>query len=303
MSKVAVSVLLAVLIGGGVVAGISLLPAQSGGAKAEKEALREVAALRESLAETREGLQAVNERLDRLESAQMERAAVKQLQEISATKADGGEKASDRVPADLREYVFACIDEERKLRAEEQERQREEFRKRREEQRKEREELSQGPYDRYNLKVNSMAKELGLNDAQRDAYYELVKKYSEKFSESRRELFAAARESAEGSEGDRRGRGRGGMRGMREGREQFRELSENLQKEFIGELEPLLTNPQLEAFNELSERSQGFMDMGQASAGGQDFGRVRGMFGGGRTGGGPTGFGGGAGRRGGGRGR
>jgi hypothetical protein len=298
MSKVLLSVVLALLVGGAVVAGIGFLPAKPEEvAQSDGEALFEVAALRESLEGTREALRLVSERLDQLESAQKELAAVRELQQIGTPGEGAAAEAKEIVPPDLRSYVFACIDEERKLREEEQRKQREELRQRMEERRKEREELSKGPYERYNLKVNSVAKELGLDDSQREAYYELVKRYSEKYSEARRELFAAARETREGEGGEERGRGRGGMRGMREGREQYRELAENLQKEYTAELEPLLTASQLDAYNELSERSQSFADLGQASTGDEGFSGMRSMFGfgGGR---GP-----GGGRRGGGRGR
>lgn len=283
MSKVAVSVSVAILLGGALVAGLIFLPS---GPAERPEVGRggdaELAAVRETLDRMREDLQAMNDTLGRLESSQKALAAAVELRPIAAAEGAALEGSSSDAGegslADLRGTVSSVLQEERKIREEEQQQRREEFRQRMEERRKEREELSQGPYDRLNLKVNSMAKVLGLTDAQRDGYHELIRKYSDKFAEARRGL-----SGQEGAQGETEG---GGPRrgGPGRGREQFRELVGGLQKEFEAELGTVLTASQLETYQGLSGMSQSFMSTGMVSASGEGEGRMGDFFGGGMRG-------------------
>lgn len=76
----------------------------------------------------------------------------------------------------FREYLFGVIEEERnqqQARAREQAEQR----------RLEWEELRKGPYGQYNMKVNSMAKALTMNQSQKDSYHQLLTQYADRFSE------------------------------------------------------------------------------------------------------------------------
>lgn len=82
-------------------------------------------------------------------------------------------------PEPLRQFVAEVIDEEQKARLEEQKRQAEE-------RRRQYEELRQGPYGKYNYKVNSMAEKLGMDDSQKQRYYELLTYYREQFQEARK---------------------------------------------------------------------------------------------------------------------
>lgn len=275
MSKVALSATLAIVLGGAVVAGLNFLPSSSGQRAASDETAAEVAALRKAIEGLRKDLGVMGERIDELASAQPVT-----IPTAPAPRPAGGETAPGGgggiLASDLHDIVFAVIQEERRVREETEQQRREEMRQQMEERRKELEELSQGPYDRYNLRVNSMGKALELTDAQKEGFFELTKKYSEKFGEARKTLMAARQDTegqAEGGRG-RRGGGPGGERG-----EQYRELVENLQKEYEAELGTILTGTQLETFNGLSDRSQSFMNSGMVSTGDDD-GGVRGFFGG-----------------------
>ncbi|MBN1418295.1 MAG: hypothetical protein JXP34_05930 [Planctomycetes bacterium] len=62
-------------------------------------------------------------------------------------------------------------------------RKQEEARLRAEERRQEWEELRKGPYGQYNMKVNSMAKALSMDQNQQDAYHQLLTQYADRFSE------------------------------------------------------------------------------------------------------------------------
>jgi hypothetical protein len=290
MSKVAVSVILAVLVGGAVVVGVVGLPGASGDRSVEDFAKSEdVAALRQDMRDTLQAIKSAGERIDRLEASHRELVAVMEARPVATAVTSAAKAVPAALPAagspELREFVFAAIQEERKVREEEQQRQREEMRQRMEERRKEYEALREGPYDRYNVRVNSITKALGLNDAQRDGFYELTKKYTEKFQEARTNL--RQQEEGQGEGGEARGPGGRGGRG-RQGGEQYRELVSNLQKEYAAELETMLTGAQLDAYNGLSERSQSFMYTGMAVAEGEEgagfFGRMGGMPQGGRSG-------------------
>jgi hypothetical protein len=166
----------------------------------------------------------------------------------------GAEEASSEAPAsDLPIYVAQVLAEERKLQEAERERQREERRVRMEERRKELEAMREGPYDRYNVKVNSLGKVLNLTDAQKRSYYELVTAYNGKLEESLRQARAERAAAAAGGESEPpRGPGRG------PGGTQFRELYEGLQKSFSADVTALLSTEQARTYGELSRSAQGF---------------------------------------------
>jgi hypothetical protein len=90
------------------------------------------------------------------------------------------------------------------------------------------EELSQGPYGKYNLKVNAMAKWLDLDDNQKDAYHTQVEKYDAMIEETR------TREGADAENYDK-----------------YHEERENLRKEFASVFDTSLSPEQSETFNAL----------------------------------------------------
>jgi hypothetical protein len=163
---------------------------------------------------------------------------------------------------EIRSFVAVALDEERKQREDERKKQREEFRKRAEARRKEAEAFREGPYDRYNLKVNSLAQALSLSEAQKQAYFELSKQTAEKYQEERRKLQAAADPGTPGSAKGGKGRDRTAVR----------QLSETLQNEFSAAVESMLAAPQVDAYRQLSAPSRSFQSLGQVSTAGEDNG-------------------------------
>ena len=303
MDKIVISVLLTVLVGGAAVGGIYFLNA--GGTNKNAGDSEAVAQLQADFQTTREAVTALETQVKKLAARQGELAsALAGRPEGTAMPAvavsEDGEPAAG-VSSGMRDTVFALIAEERKLREEERKQQREEADKKREEQRKEIEELSKGPYDRLNLKINSMAKALAMDDTQREKYFEITKKYRDKIDAERQALFAQARERMENAKqnsdqaaaqpGAQPGApgGRGGF--GREGFEKVRELMETTQKDYVTEVQGILTAPQVATFNELSQSSQSFMGGGMAVKEGEDNGgaggrfgdMMRGMMGGGQT--------------------
>ena len=302
MEKIVIAVLLAVVVGGAAVGGIMLLGKDGAG---EPEA---VTRLQAELKTTREAVQALKTDIARLTARQTELAnalSIRPAAPEGAPRVSAEEGESFEVSDALRGEVFAIIAEERKIREEERQKQREEADQRREERRKEVEELSQGPYERLNLKVNSMAKALGLDDTQRDKYAEITKKYRDKIDEERRALFAQfAPRGADGKDqekdrqpggpqlagrpGEGPGVGPGGRGGFgRENFEKIREVMTTAQNDYVTEVQGILTATQVAAFNELSESSQSFLSTGMAVKAGEDeggpgrgFDFMRGMMGG-----------------------
>ena len=288
MEKAVISLLLAVVVGGAAVGGIYVY---SNAGRGNEDVLQAIVQVREDVEATREAVNALQGRFALLESGQKNLGETIRTRTPLAVSANGPSAPDSEaaVPGspDLRNYVLAMIAEERKIREEEREREREEAQKRREERRREAEELSQGPYDRYNLKVNSMAKVLGLSEGQRDQYFEVSKKYNEKLQEMRQQMFARRGEGEAEGEGEGRGRGRF----SRENRDQIREAFETIQNEYAAEVEAMLTADQIEVYSQLSEPSRSVMSMGMAGMPGEDTGGGPGgrfggfdMLGGGRQG-------------------
>lgn len=215
-------------------------------------------------------------------------------------------------PDRLKDLVIAAIAEEREIRekqqTEEREKQREEMRQRMETRRQEMEQLAQGPYDRYNVRVNSMGKVLNMTETQKQQYFDLTKAYSDKLQAGRDQLraqIAAAQPAGEQAPGGQQNPGGRGGRGRMGGEmgQQYRELSETLQKEYETQVLGILTVSQQEVYGELSDRAKSVQSTDMVSAPGEEDPRA-GFFGGGNfpgaAGAAPGGFGGG--NRGGGRG-
>ncbi len=287
MEKIVISVLLTVVIGAAAVGGVYYLGA---GDKADDP--EAVAQLQTELQTTRDAVKALKADVKRLTAMQTELANALSVRPVPAgglAEASGEDGETTVVIEEgLRGQVFALIAEERKLRDEERQKQREEADKQREERRKEMEELGQGPYERLNLKVNSMAKALALDDTQRDKYAEITKKYRDKIDEERRAFFAQnapkrpdAENQGEGQQPAAQPAERAGGRGGfgRENFEKLRELMTTTQNDYLTEVQGILTAPQVATFNELSESSQSFMSSGMAAKAGEDEGGPGGRMG------------------------
>jgi len=198
--------------------------------------------------------------------------------------------------ADLRGYVAAVLEEQDRVKEENRQREREEVRARMEERRRETDALKQGPYDRYNLKINSLGAVLSMTDAQKQGYFELTTAYRDKVEQQTKQL-REQRERASEESGDDDGGSRDRRRrsGDREGeREKFREVYNGIQEEFTAEMQQLLSVDQFATYSELSRDARSFYDRDQVFASGEDRG---GRFTGGWSGGSSGGRGGGRGRR------
>src|SRR5690606_22016956 len=294
MSKVGLSVVVAALLLGTVVVGaVSLL---------EKTSSTPIVAPAVDLSELRAGIEGIHKEIASLRNevatlrGLQESAQLAQAMNATAGSAEGGQAPAAQ-PAQFKTVVAAVLEEARRVEEEERQRAREDREQRMEERRREFEALREGPYDRYNLKVNSPGSVLNMNDAQKQNYYNLVTAYNAKLEESMRALreqgpSARGGEEGEGEEGGRR-RGRGGRNF-----EQMRELSTSIQAEFEADMRSILSSAQYEIYDGLSRDAKSFQNSGMVSAGGEEDG-VRGLINrlgggaGGPGGGGGGGFGGG----------
>lgn len=270
MQKVILSALLSLLVGAGIVVAIQVRNAGET-QRTVGELSRDVAALREDLAGIRGAIEGVGGQLRRTEIS-WETAAGSLASTAASAGADGAVPVA-ALAADsqrLKTAIMSAIAEERQLREAEAQREREEMRQRAEERRQEFASLNEGPYDRYNLKVNSLAKVLNMTEGQKAAYVELAKGYNQKSDEARAQLRGNRGEA--GGEGQAaEGGGRGGRgRGDPQQFQQFRELSQNLQTEFATQLESVLTGSQLLTYAELSEGARSFQNMGYVAAPGEE---------------------------------
>lgn len=287
MNKIVLSVLLTIVVGVGVVAGIHVMNEPNGNGKGDQNTMDELATLKKNIADNAKKLDALKQSIEALASAQKlaAQAQAYKIKDLANASANPGDPQELATP-DLKNFMLACLSEHERLKDEAEQQQREERERQIAERRKQQEEFRQGPYDRYNTKINSMAFALNMDENQKTQYYELVKKYSEKFQESMRTLREQreannADGNAEGSNPrDRRGGGRGGF-----DREAFQEITTNLQKEYTQEMGSLLTSTQLEAYNELSDRAQSFMSTSSATDTGSDRGGRGSFMMGGRGGG------------------
>ena len=281
MEKYVVSALLAILGGAAVVGGIHVRGRSEQAVASSAKVAGDLSALREELSKARAEARGLADELRRLDAAQA--ALATRMDESAAAavvpavaNAGSASPASALSRSDLKALVFAAIEEDRKVRQGEQQQQRDEMRQRMDERRKEMAALGEGPYDRFNFKVNSMAKALELTDAQKQAYYELSKQYSEKFDEARKTLAAQAgggQPGAPGAGGPGGGRGRGD-------RGQFRELMTSLQQEYDAAVQGILTTEQAQTYAQLPEQTRGFQSQGNVAGGGGPAGRFQGMGGG-----------------------
>jgi hypothetical protein len=139
----------------------------------------------------------VLERLDRLEAAlaALPQGLRNSPQETAALSAPGSEQVASTArerkhPApdleteeagDLRSFIHQVLKEEREERRQEEER-------RRIEEKRDWEELGQGPYGDFNLRVKCLTRVLGLDDRQKQRYFEILSHYSARLAEAARGL-------------------------------------------------------------------------------------------------------------------
>ena len=206
MSKVVLSVVLAlgtvvVLVGG------VMLGRDSGTSGDSTQLTPEVAGLRGELLAAREEIRAMAESIDglrlsheRLSKDVRDTRTPVGLATVSAGDGAEGGAAPGLSVADLQGVVAAVLEEERRVKEEERDRQREESRERLEERRRELAALSEGPFDRYNLKINSLGNVLNMTEAQKQGYFELTTAYREKLEEGMKQL-RESRKNAKAEDG------------------------------------------------------------------------------------------------------
>ena len=289
MQKIVISALLSLFVGSVIVLGVHLNRRSSDTWQSFRQTARELSALREDLQSARDERRDIAERLDRLESSLGALAAKGEaygapaaVPAVAAGGSSAPAPAAGVSPDQLKAYVFAVLQEERKVRDEEREREREELRTRFEERRKEFAAFREGPYESFNLKVNSLGKVLELTDAQKQSYFELSKQFQEKLQDGRQQLASAAGGEKEETQ-DKRAFGRG-----RGDRGQGRDLFESLQYEFTTAVQTILSPIQLETYTKLPETARRFDNLGMVFAPGEEntgFGRFGGGFGQGGQGG------------------
>jgi len=282
MSKIVLSIVLTLFAGGAVVLGLNIISQDFSNPGNEQATLD---FLRKDLAETNKNLEALSTRLNELESSQSQLSASLtnqkiDLSAITAPKKGDSTDSTNVVNSDLRNLVFSCIEENQKIKEAEQEKRREDLRKQMEDRRKQFEEFRKGPYEKFNMKVNSMAAALELDDTQKSNYYALLQKYETDFNESRKVLSEQKAqdkkekgdqsnkdpENREDRQGSRRGRGG-------EDREAYKELAENIQKQFSEDFKAILTDTQVEGLEKLPSRSQSFYNSSMPATSTGSFGR------------------------------
>ncbi len=253
MEKVALSIVLSLTLATGAAGGFFLSRRSEAGRSSSERMAEELSAVREEIQSAQEETRTLMAEFRRLASIPTAPAA-----EPGATRAaaPGTDESAPPLsawmvlPEDLKIQVVAALEEDRKQRDVERRREREESQEKSEARRKEIASMREGPYERFNLKVNSLAKALALNDAQKQAYFEVSKQTLDRFQEGRKKLADETGALGKAPEG-KRGRERGD-------RGQSRELLEGPQKEFTQAVEGLLSPSQLEVYAQLSESARSF---------------------------------------------
>lgn len=157
----------------------------------------------------------------------------------TAFSGDGGE--GDVSPPDLlkpvagemEQYVFSLIDKERK-------RQREVRQQRHKERQQRIKALSQGPYEKLNLKVNSLGVVLNMDANQKDRYFELSRDYGKELQDLHKNVKWQDEES----------------------RNNFTKEQKRLTASFDEEVEGILTSEQIEQYRTLPHWSKNPMNQG-----------------------------------------
>jgi len=256
------------------------------------ELAEELASVQQALSALREDTSTLLEEVRGQDLASRAGGYAKSLAAAAVPAAAGEGAEAQAMPAigseAIKSSVLLALAEDRALREEERQTEREAARQRAEAKRQELAALGEGPYDKYNLKVNSLGNVLQLSDAQKQAYYETIKQSRDKLKETLKQAMTAQGEAtpAPGS-GEEGGRGRGrGVWGK------MRELQEAAQKEVEQSLASIFTPAQLETYNQLSRSARDIQGRDQVlppgEAGREEQDRPGGFSGitGGRSGGG-----------------
>ncbi len=241
MKNLGISILLAVIMAGLFIGGLELFGARDEAAPAA-HTIADFNALRSDLESVSSDLSIMKKKIDRMEAEQNKASlAVEAEKEKKKTP-----EQPDLYSNEMRDYVFALIDEERELR-------KDESAQRRDDHRKEVEEFKEGNFGSLNLKINSIGSLLNLDDVQKDNYYELHKFYNEKSDK--------LREGVDWRD--------------REVRKNTMEQYKKLQEEFSVEVENILTDEQREVYDKLPSWSRSLHNKGYVSPPGKEAEGIR----------------------------
>lgn len=246
MKNLGISALLAVVLAVIFIGGAQLFSSSD---KAETApTMEDFTALRNEFKSVSSGLNALADRLDKMEADKINDALAQKAREEkeNAEAAEKQAKGSAAFPDEMRDYVFALIEEERALRRDESE-------QRRTDRQEKVESLKEGPYGNLNLKINSMGAVLNLDESQKDNYHKLHELYKEKAGKLREGIDWRDREARQNTMA------------------QYKEI----QQEFSSEVENLLTADQLETYKELPSWSRSMFNPGYVSPPGKEGEAVR----------------------------
>jgi hypothetical protein len=287
MQRTTITVVTAAFVGALAAAGLFFLLGR-GSAGGSRDTGQQLAAIEDDLdglrGELRKDVQVLEEKIAVLEDGHDELARITHGLKTSADAGDAGAETAAKAPTaagdppatsspefrnqvmalfrepELKDQFFSLIREERDV-------QREEMRKREEEFRKLREEMSNGPYEQFNLKVNSMARAVTMNDAQKQQYFEIMKKNYTELGDLRQKT----------------------NWGDREARDAYRTAQDKIQQNYASAVEAILTPEQFDVYQKLPDWSRSLMNTNFVPAAGEEtspFMRFRGAP---NQGGGPGG--------------
>ncbi len=256
MSKTAFALLLAVLLAAGIFFWAAARNPESPGTPSDSA---EIALLRETVKNLSERIARVEEEIRQLAGTVASlQAGLQSRSEPRPSKVDprssakkdqaaSGEAQSSVAEGDIppfvlpyresfENYIASLIEQDRKRRREEQRRQMEELRR-------EIEEMRKGPYGRFNMKVNSLAKFLDMTDGQKDRYYEISKAYYEALQDLRKSI----------------------KWNKAEERKRYKEEQDRLQDEYNAEVERILTADQVQRYRSLPAWSRNINNLGRVT--------------------------------------
>jgi hypothetical protein len=263
MNKVVASLLLSLGVGGVAMAGFTLTRGSGTACRSCERTAAELVDVKEELRSLREETRAL---LQEVRTPGSDPAPAMAMDAnaslVAAAQAATAKDTSVGRSADIKASVLVALDEDRKQRDAERQLEREAARQRAEEKRQETAAMKEGPYDRFNLKVNSLGKVLGLTDAQKQSYFELAKQSRDKLDEARKGFLEAG--------GGRRGPPGGDRASAKEAWDKAREVEKTIQKEFDQSVQAILTASQIETYNQLGRSAREVQSLEQVAAPGDE---------------------------------
>ena len=218
--------------------------------RAPAPAETDVSGLGQEIARATEAITALSQRLDAMErqilaaASRPVEARAEQPAAVAAPEPQPGLSVRDL--GELRDLVLTVLEEDRQL-------QRDESRQRQEDRQERLDALRDGPYGNLNLKVNSMAEVLGLDQVQKDRYFDIHTAYTEKAAKSREGIDWRDRES----------------------RQAAMETYRSMEEDFAADVKAILTPEQVETYDALPPMSRSLVNPGYVAPPGQEGEAIR----------------------------